>query len=144
MASKQEVRQYLAYWFQLGKKVVFVNGAATLQPKEVIQGDRYSQEFEEAWQRIISPNAGDCYLEGTEETIGQLLTNAWDMSYCARCSMPIIIRNLGMPTLSCPCNDLNSWPNEELPPPRSPVSSQEQLKNIRDRLVDNLAPSSSN
>lgn len=137
MATKQEVKQYLAYWFQLGKKVMRGNGKSCFLPKSIIEGDRYSQEFETAWQQIISQNSGDCYLEGTQETIAQLLTPTWEMSNCARCAMPIPMRNLGMPPELCPCSDLSNWPNSELPPPREPINSQEQLISIRDRLVNN-------
>ncbi len=138
MASQQEVKRYLAYWFQLGKKVVIKNGAETLLPKSVIAGDRYSDEFEECWQKITSPEYGDCYLEGTHETIPQLLSPYWEMFPCARCTMPIPVRNVGMPSDLCPCNDLADWPNTELPLPRSPVSNQVQLKSIRDRLMENF------
>jgi len=135
MASQQEVKQYLAYWFQLGKKIVFGNGEVRLLPQQVIKGDRYSDEFEECWQKIISPEAGDCYLEGTQETIEQLLTAAWEVNLCARCTMPVPVRNVGMPPELCPCNDLSNWPNTELPQPRSPVNTKDQLTAIRDRLL---------
>lgn len=137
MATKQEVKKYLAYWFQLGKSVIAVNGKANFLPQPVIVGDRYSQEFEECWLEIISPETGDCYLEGTIETINELLTPAWDMLPCGRCDMPVPMRNLGMPALFCPCNNLPYWPNTELPSPRSPVSTSEQLITIRDRLIEN-------
>ncbi len=134
MASKHEVKQYLAYWFQLGKKVMTNNGSASLLPQPVIEGDRYSDEFERTWQQIISPETGDCYLEGTQETIAELLTPSWEMSNCGRCTMPVPVRSLGMPPELCPCNDLANWPNTELPLPRSPVNNQEQLTAICDRL----------
>jgi hypothetical protein len=60
MASESEVRTYIAYWFQLGKKVLIRNGSEALLPKSVIAGDRYSSEFEDCWQKIISPESGDC------------------------------------------------------------------------------------
>ncbi|MBD1904386.1 hypothetical protein NDI37_20525 [Funiculus sociatus GB2-A5] len=134
MASKHQVRQYIAYWFQLGKKVLIHNGKEALLPQPVIQGDRYSEEFESCWQKIISPESGDCYLEGTQETIAQLLTPGWDVSPCGRCEMPVPIKTVGMPPELCPCNDLPNWPNTEVPQPRSPVSSQSRLIEIRDRL----------
>ncbi|BAZ32382.1 hypothetical protein NIES4074_48870 [Cylindrospermum sp. NIES-4074] len=137
MATKQEVKKYLAYWFQLGKSVIAVDGKANFLPQPVIVGDRYSQEFEKCWLEIISPETGDCYLEGTIETINELLTPAWDMLPCGRCNMPVPMRNLGMPALFCPCNNLPNWPNTELPSPRSPVSTSEQLITIRDRLIEN-------
>lgn len=136
MASEYEVRKYISYWFQLGKKVLIRNGSEAVLPKPVIAGDRYSQEFEECWQKIVSPDSGDCYLEGTKETIGELLTPAWEMSPCARCAMPVPFRDSGMPAECCPCNDLAHWPNTEIPQPRSPVISQLQLSGIRDRLLN--------
>ncbi|KAF3885924.1 MULTISPECIES: hypothetical protein [Nostocales] len=139
MASTKDVKRYLAYWFQLGKRVVIDNGAATLQLKEVVKGNRYSDEFEACWEQITSPEGGDCYLEGTHETIAELLSPSWDVTPCARCNMPIPARNMGMPPLLCPCFDVAGWPNTELPPPRCPVDSQQELKAIRDRLVSGLS-----
>jgi hypothetical protein len=143
MATKEEVKRYLAYWFQLGKKIVIDNGQESFLPKPVLDGDRYSKEFEECWQKILLPESGECYLEGTQESIAELLTPAWDMLPCSRCSMPVVARNVGMPAELCPCNDLLNWPNTELPAPRSPVNSQEQLMAIRQQLVKNLPSTNS-
>lgn len=136
MASEQEVKRYLAYWFQLGKKVLIRNGQIALQPRQVIKGDRYSQEFEDIWQQIVSPESGNCYLEGTDQTIAELLTPQWDVSPCARCEMPVPVRRAGMPPDCCPCFELDNWPNTDLPNPREPVCSQERLGRIRDRLSE--------
>lgn len=135
MASQHQVRQYLAYWFQLGKSVLIHGEQEALLPRPVIQGDRYSQEFEDCWQRVKSSESGDCYLEGTEQTIAELLSPAWDISPCARCSMPVPMPNAGMSAEVCPCVDLPNWPDTETPQPRSPVSSQNHLVGIRDRLL---------
>ena len=135
MASPNQVRQYLAYWFQLGKRVLIRNGEEALRPEKVIQGDRYSDEFEDCWRKILSPDSGDCHLEGTEETIAELLTPAWDVDPCARCSMPVVIRNVGMPVAACPCFDLSGWPNTETPLPRSPIDTQAHLNGILNRLL---------
>lgn len=140
MASQNQVKQYIAYWWQLGKKVVIRNGEQKLLPETIIVGDRYSQEFEACWQQILSPDSGDCYLEGTDETIAQLLTPEWDIILCCRCVMPIPLRTLGMPPNSCPCNDLPSWPNSDLPHPRSPVDTTAHLSSIRHRLLRQYAP----
>ena len=134
MASEQQVKRYLAYWFQLGKKVVIRNGESTLLPQSIIVGDRYSQEFENVWQQILSPDSGDCYLESTDETIAELLTSEWEVSPCARCEMPIPTRTAGMPPEVCPCCDLPGWPNTDLPTPRGAVCSQGRLSEICDRL----------
>lgn len=135
MASEKQVREYLAYWFQLGKRVFIRNGQEALLPQPVIQGEKYSQEFERCWQRILLPESGDCYLEGTHETIASLLTPVWEMMPCGRCSMPIPIPNVGMPAENCPCQNLEGWPNTELPAPRAPVDSKAQLSQIQARLL---------
>jgi len=134
MASEQQVRQYLAYWFQLGKRVLLHGGKEACLPRPVIQGDRYSPEFEACWQRVCAPEAGDCYLELTNQTIAALLTPAWDISPCSRCSMPVPVQVVGVPSLECTCSDLPNWPNTEIPQPRSPISSEAKLLQIRDRL----------
>lgn len=134
MASEQQVKRYLAYWFQLGKKVMIRNGDAAVLPPSVVAGDRYSDEFEAVWQQIISPESGDCYLEGTQQTIAELLSPRWEIEPCVRCDMPVPLIKIGLPPELCPCNDLPSWPNTEIPKPREPISSQDRLKQIRDRL----------
>ena len=136
MASEQQVRQYLAYWFQLGKKILIDNGQAALLPQPVIHGDRYSDEFERCWQQVLSPESGDCYLEGTSQSIAELLTPAWEMLPCSRCSMPIPLQTVGMPPENCPCYELSTWPNTEVPLPRSPINSQAYLAAIRNRLLN--------
>lgn len=136
MASESQVRQYLAYWFQLGKSVLIRNGKESLKPMTVIAGNRYSDEFEAVWRLILSPESGDCYIEGTEQTIAELLSEAWEISPCARCSMPVPTRSLGLPSLSCPCSDLPGWPDNQTIQPRSPVNSQDRLLQIRDRLQE--------
>lgn len=133
MASTEQVKQYLAYWFQLGKKVAVDGGSVTLLPRPVLQGSRYSDAFEQCWQHIESAPE-NCHLEGTEQTIAQLLDPAWEIESCARCDMPVPIVAVGIQPLSCPCNDLPSWPDTELPKPRSPVNERRQLDLIRDRL----------
>jgi hypothetical protein len=134
MATTSEVKKYLAYWFQLGKSIVINNGTATLLPQQVYAGYSYSLEFEECWQKVIKAPSS-CHLEGTNETIAELLKSEWGIESCARCAMPIPMRHLGMPAIVCPCNDLMTWPNSELPPPKGPVNSQEKLLNIRKRLM---------
>lgn len=135
MASADRVKQYIAQWFQLGKKMLLRNGKTILlPPRSIIQGDRYSQEFEQDWQTISSPDSGDCYLEGTQETIQELLTPTWDILPCARCQMPVALITNGVQSHSCPCSDLKNWPNNELPKPRCPIDSSSYLKRISLRL----------
>jgi hypothetical protein len=134
MATQAEVKEYLAYWFQLGKGIVIDNGMAPLLPQEIFAGNSYSLEFEQCWQQVIEAPSS-YHLEGTHETIAQLLRPEWEIHPCVRCDMPVPMRNMGMPALACPCNDLATWPNTELPSPRGPVNSQEKLLNIRNRLM---------
>lgn len=134
MASSSQVRQYLAYWFQLGKPVVVNHGQEKLLPNPVIQGDRYSPDFEACWQQILTVGCDKCHLDGTVQSIGELLDSSWEITPCARCDMPVPTISLGMQPAVCPCFDLPSWPNADLPHPRSPVDSQAQLSVIRDRL----------
>lgn len=136
MASPDQVKQYLAYWFQLGKPLVINNGQETLLPEPVVQGDRYSSEFEACWQRIVDLNGENCYLDGTVQTINELLSSSWDILPCARCDMPVPMLCFGFKDTPCPCFDLPSWPNTALPRPRSPVDSRTQLNQIRDRLLN--------
>ncbi len=148
MATPYDVRQYLAYWFQLGKQVIAVDRSQSIAPSAVITGDRYSDAFETCWQYIqADPSA--YYLEGTTQTIAELLSSKWELTPCARCSMPIPMPSLGLSDSgSCPCSDLPTWPNLELPQPRSPVNSHKTLSNIHDRLQQrhnpNQAASSAN
>lgn len=137
MASTQQVKQYLAYWFQLGKKIVIDSSNRRIAPAKIFQGDAYSPEFEACWQEITSHNLDHLYLEGTTQSIQQLLSPLWDIVPCARCQMPVPMINLGLTDLSCPCSDLDNWPNENLPAPRSPVNSRKYLRGLTQRLQDN-------
>jgi PAS domain S-box-containing protein len=134
MASESDVKQYLAYWLQLGKKVQLNNGARTKKIQRVLQGEHYSQELEELWQELRSPDSKDCYLEGTSETINQLLSSEWEITNCPRCPMIKPQRIAGRPVISCPCEELSNWPNLELPPPRKPVRDRQHLTAITNRL----------
>lgn len=134
MASEHQVKQYLAYWFQLGKRIVVNNGQETLLPRPVIQGDRYSPEFEACWRLASAPESGDCYLEGTSQTVAELLSPIWELNDCSRCSMPVPVRSIGVASLDCPCFDIADWPNNEIPSPRGPVDTQAVLSQVRDRL----------
>ncbi len=137
MASELKVKKYLAYWFQLGKKVVLPKYKEKLAPQQIFREDSYSKEFEECWQIIVTPENRDCDLEGTHQTIQELLTSKWQILPCARCDMPIPMIDLGIAHLNCPCVDLDNWPNTEVPLPRNGVNSQHSLSRIRGRLLRN-------
>ncbi len=134
MASLPEVKQYLAHWFQLGKKVYILNGDTALLPSKVFHDINYTAEFDRCWELILAQHSGDCYLEGTSQTIAELLTPAWDIVHCARCNMPIPLVVAGITSESCPCINLPNWPNTEVPSPISPVDVRSKLVNIQERL----------
>jgi len=130
MAEADKVKKYIAYWFQLGKKIVIPSQNTAILPSRILNGHGYSHEFEECWQLVTNHNTGDCYLEGTSQTIKELLSSKWEISECARCSMPVPMVDLGVQSSCCVCNDMENWPNNQLPPPRQPVNNQENLKRI--------------
>jgi hypothetical protein len=134
MASMTQVKQYLAYWFQLGKKLILSKSNRTILPSQVYQGDRYSAEFESCWTEIITHPEENAYLEGTYQTISELLSSKWDILPCARCNMPVPMINLGFVSPNCPCSDMDSWPNQELPSPRAPINTHQYLDKLTRRL----------
>ena len=134
MASVEQVKCYLAQWFHLGKKVIVGKTKEAICPNPVIVGDHYSSLFEDYWQEIFSVYSADCYLEGTQETIKELLSYNWDINSCYRCQMLIPIKEKGLPNLYCPCFDLSTWPNLNLPIPHSPINNKNYLYNLKLRL----------
>jgi hypothetical protein len=136
MASPSQVKTYLAQWFQLGKKTVSKDGTYCHLPYPVFLGESYSPEFEKVWSDISSSNLDDFYLEGTNQSIADLLSSDWSIESCARCQMPVPTSSFSWMCATCPCSDLATWPNDNLPKPRSPVNAQTYLRNICSRLQD--------
>lgn len=134
MAVEQQVKHYLAYWFLLGKKVLIPRSQSAICPRWVFEGERYSSEFEHCWQIITDTPNHDSYLEGTDQTIQDLLSEKWEIIDCAKCQMPIPMITLGIQGTGCPCCDLEGWPNTELPKPKAPTNSQSHLHRIREKL----------
>ncbi len=135
MASTEKVKQYLACWFQLGKKLVIDNGREVICPETVVINNQYSPEFEDCWQKLLARSGKNCYLEGVEPTIDVLLSPTWDISSCVKCQMPIPQLDLGLQSPpGCPCIDVPLWPNIDLPLPRSPIDSKSYLNKIKTRL----------
>lgn len=137
MATRTEVKNYLAYWFQLGKQVVSDNGSVSYAPDKVIQGDHFTPEFENCWKTIIEKEGRSLYLAGTDQTIAELLSPAWDVVSCSRCNMPVPMPQVEIKAHPCPCNDMDDWPNEEIPQPRLPVNTHNHLYNMKKRLQAN-------
>ena len=140
MASHTEVKNYLAHWFQLGKQIVSNDGQAIYKLEKIIQGDRFSPEFEACWTEILKSGGKDCYLSGTDQTIAELLSSKWDVEGCARCGMPVPLSQRQFSIHPCPCDDLSNWPNADLPQPRLPVDSHRHLGQMHDRLQSSSQP----
>jgi hypothetical protein len=136
MASVNQVKTYLAYWFQLGRGVWIPGHADLVKPARILSDNAYSVEFETLWAKLATPSvSAHSYLEGTEQTIDELLSPMWEVESCARCSLPIPLKTAGLPpTYTCPCADMGNLPNLEMIPPREPVNSQLVLQRICDRL----------
>ncbi len=138
MASVSQVQSYLAYWFQLGKPIIFHKSQTQCLPSPVFQGSQFSLAFTQCWQQV-SQDTADCYLLGTDQTIEDLLAGEWDITECARCDMPIPMPVRIMDTSACPCADLPTWPNDEVPQPRMGINDTNHLQNIQQRLLASAA-----
>jgi len=136
MASQFQVKAYLAQWFQLGKKVVATDRGDAYLPHRIFYGEGYSPEFEASWRQILA-EANGIHLEGTDQTIADLLGGEWEIQSCARCQMPIPTSKYCWSSMTCPCSDMTTWPNETLPKPRAmPARNQMRLRALRMRLED--------
>jgi hypothetical protein len=142
MATSTEVKEYLAKWLQMGKKVLVNDTELTLT--QVINGENYSPEFEQLWHQLIQSSTGSAgsitnaiaYLEGANETIQDLLKPEWEILSCAVCDLPVPTLSLGFREIkACPCDDLKMHPNLETIAPRSPVKTSSYLQKISDRLA---------
>ena len=92
-----------------------------------------------AGRKSPAKGGADYYLKGTDQSIEELLSPAWEMASCARCDMIVPTPEVMFNPFPCPCNDLSSWPNEEIPQPRLPVNSQDRLSQIRNRILSKPA-----
>lgn len=135
MAAKETVKAYLAHWMQLGKKLVIQGADLPIVIAKVIDGELYSQEFEQLWDQISSAGAKPAHLEHTDQTISELLSPHWEMIDCARCELLIPCVTSGPRQIEdCPCNNLSSWPNLTTIAPRIPIITARHLTGISDRL----------
>jgi hypothetical protein len=137
MASSEQVKRYIASWLQLGRTIAIDNssGTVTLSANKVVEGDKYTREFESIWQQVSGLNSQNSYLEGTSEPIAQLLTPRWEIVPCSVCNMLVTAPQVGIKIATCPCHDLPSWPDNSVPVPTGAINSQVTLQEIRDRLL---------
>lgn len=134
MVSEDRVKQYIALWMQLGKPVVCDRDNQQLSTSSVIRGQAYSPEFEQLWQ-IIRQAPHHYHLSATPCSIGDLLAGHWDLLPCARCTLLQPVNESVIAAGPCPCQDLASWPDDNLPLPRQPIDNQDYLYKIQLRLL---------
>lgn len=120
VATPSEVKAYLACWLQMGKtlEVDLPQFSRSIRLSRVLSLDGLSSEFEQMWQLVLRyPNR--CNISGTEESIGDLLSESWEIDSCVRCGLhvPMPVR-VNCDRGACPCNDIPAWPNNETVPPR--------------------------
>jgi hypothetical protein len=137
MAYPEQVKRYIASWLQLGRKISIDNssGTVTLSASKVVEGDKYTPEFESIWQQVSGLNSQNSYLEGTNEPISQLISPSWEIVPCSICNMLVATPQVGIKHSCCPCHDLPSWPDNNVPVPTGGINSQVALQQIRDRLL---------
>jgi hypothetical protein len=137
MASTNDIKTYLAYWLQLGRGLWMPGHADRVRPATILGDGAYSADFEALWVQIQAPDVvAQSYLEGTDQTIGELLSPSWEINPCARCGLPIPFKTAGLSQADagCPCADMSHQPDLSLIPPRAPISTQAVLGNICARL----------
>ncbi|NKB18516.1 MAG: hypothetical protein HC770_11595 [Pseudanabaena sp. CRU_2_10] len=118
----------------MGKKVFIQSQNKLVGVKCVVRGESYTNEFEQLWAEISDPRSGDVYLDGTDESIQELLSPKWEVVSCARCEMPIPIGMGPQAAQICPCNNFGCYPNLEAIAPREPVITAKHLSSIMSRL----------
>ncbi len=134
MSNYDAVKKYFAQWLQMGKKVFMKNQNKLVGMNCVVRGESYTNEFEQLWAEISDPRSGDVYLEGTDESVQELLSPKWEVIACARCAMPVPIGMGPQVAQICPCDDLGCSPNLEAIAPREPVITAKHLTRIMSRL----------
>lgn len=134
ISNYDAVKRYFAMWLQMGKKVFIENQNKLLGMNCVVRGESYTNKFEQLWSEISDPRLGDVYLEGTDESVQELLSPKWEVIACARCAMPVPVGMGPQVAQVCPCDDLGVSPNLEAIAPREPVITAKHLSSIMSRL----------
>ena len=144
MATESQIKQYLACWLQVGKRVIHDDGEQDFHPPKILNDSGYSQEFEDWWDDVCQ-NASHWHLEGCDRALDALFSPHWDIVECPLCVMPVPKLVAGVNDASCTCSDLELWPNLDLPKPHTPEDTHYKLKSLRDKLrllegEENLIP----
>jgi hypothetical protein len=136
MASRTLVKNYVAQWMQMGKGVSLSNYEEEIHIYKILQGEKYSPLFNELWEQISTTKAEEAHLSGTDQSIGDLLSNHWEIIACARCDLLVPSLDLGARVpVSCPCDGIPNHPNLDSVAPHNPVTLIDQISNLKDRLA---------
>lgn len=141
MASRTFVKNYIAQWMQMGKSVSLSTQGEQVSIYKILDGEEYSSSFNKLWDEISTTKADQAYLDGTDQTINDLLSDRWEIIGCARCSLLVPSLDLGPRVpVCCPCNDLPSHPNLDLVAPHVPVKLSTAINGLCDRLISQNIP----
>jgi hypothetical protein len=141
MASRTLVKNYIAQWMQMGKSVSLSTQGEQVSIYKILNGEEYSSLFNKLWDEISTTKADQAYLDGTDQTIDDLLSDRWEIIGCARCSLLVPSLDLGPRVpVCCPCDDLPSHPNLDLVAPHVPVKLSTAINGLCDRLIAKNTP----
>ena len=136
MASRTLVKNYIAQWMQMGKSISLSTQGKQVSIYKIINGEEYSSLFNQLWDEISTTKADEAYLDGTDQTIDDLLSDRWEIIGCARCSLLVPSLDLGPRVpVCCPCDDLPTHPNLDLVAPHVPVKLSTAINELCDRLI---------
>ena len=141
MASRTLVKNYIAQWMQMGKSISLSTQGKQVSIYKIINGEEYSSLFNKLWDEISTTKADEAYLDGTDQTIDDLLSDRWEIIGCARCSLLVPSLDLGPRVpVCCPCDDLPTHPNLDLVAPHVPVKLSTAINELCDRLISKNDP----
>jgi hypothetical protein len=133
MATKEEIKRYIAQWMDLGNKVSTPVG--NLFVSKVYDHKTYSEEFNKLWLYLWNRKER-CRMEYTSQTIEEL-ERRWFLSRCGECKMEVML-------ITCPSinarntiPDLGQCPGSELCLHRKAEKEKVKVKDLN-RLEDEL------
>lgn len=131
MATKKELKAYVALWMQLGKTLEYKEKTMLCPDIRNIYG--YTKEYDDFWEDVWKKK-DYVYLSYVNQSLGELNKEEWSLDFCAYCQMPSPLKVLGVTTDSCICGDLYLHPNKNLPLPRIPNISECKLMKLVNKL----------
>lgn len=136
MATEEEVKSYLAYWFQVGKNVEIGTNREKKNVNKIfsLSSNEYSQEFNSLWEKIVE-EADTSFLEDTSFSIKKLLSSEIEIVACSVCNA-IVASGIFFTNNSCICSNIPLWPNLDIPQPKKLLDSNCALLKIVQKLME--------